>query len=185
MAITLEELAENYRPHPFSTEGEAMHQFTTDLSRARLSTGERAIRKALERLFRVKNTDLMRSRNILCWSDITSGLEYRNYQWVFSRVWFIGTMYQFDLKGDDIVSHFFVREFRNHNAPLDSWNDDLIFPYGVRQYSVACILPEGYQLPVGARKDYQNQSVAVIPWDKTQNFGVDMTKILPIMGREV
>lgn len=185
MSITLEELAEKYRPKPLSTEGHGMHQYNTDLSKMRLNAGDRAIRTAMERLFKAKNLDFVRSKSILCWSDVTDGVHYPDYKIVFPRLWFMGVMYKFNQRGEDIISHFFVREFVNHHAPLDSWKDDLVFPYGVRQFSVVCVLPKGFEMSKEAKRDYQNQSVAVIPWDKTGNFGVDMLKILPELGRVV
>lgn len=182
MSITLGELAERYKPKPLSTEGDRMFRRYVDLSKLRLTEGDQAIRTTLERLFKAKNLDFKRSGSVLCWSDVAKGRKMPGYPITFPRLWFMGVMYKFSDNGQDIISHFFIREFVDHNAPLDTWRDDLVFPYGVRQFSVVCILPEGYELSKEAKQDYQNQSVVVIPWDKVGNFGVDMLKILPAMN---
>lgn len=160
------------------TNGTMWHQHTMKLGRDDYDNSEQAILNCLEKIFAIK--DLSRVKQLECWYDEMVGMGDPGPNW-FDGTHLFGVFFTRDNKGRPVLTHFFVRKLVDFTGPLDTWKDDLVFPYATEIFSVCAVFPEGYEQPLPAVWDCRNHGVMKYSWERMKEKGVDPELIIQKM----
>lgn len=172
----LESIAESLRVR---TSGVDWHEHILTYGEPNQPMGDYAVQVALDRVFSVKG--ITPGHKILCWYDVLRDVGDKSHYLLLRNVHMIGVFYKLDEHGNDEVSHFFVRKLESFHGALDKWKEDIIFPSGVRKYSVCAVFPKGFVMPEQGMRDPHNQAVTQFSWERFEQLGVSLPDILDYM----
>ena len=179
MSNELNVLEELIQPRKLETQGVNWHQHQLCLKGEPKSFGPQHIRLILDKVFNIKN--LRGLSPITVWYDEMDSCGNPDHYQSISPLRVIGVFYTSGAYGADVMTHFFIRNFKEFHGPLDIWRQDLRFPSETRKFSAFACYPRGFELSERGKGDPHNHAVTTYHQEKLDRWGIDLDLIVAYM----